>query len=427
MIRSARLVLFLNSPEFARFAAKPPKLTLSAINNFAGIPPPLRVNSHNSLSNRQSHPSTPRDTKSLPSMEIDGKPSSVSDIPVAKDAPYDEPLRSSADEPGRDSGPGASGNPISEDLVQSDGRTSDDGEFRDSESEGSQRRALPEDLAKDVVMLSCESSVEGGSCDVYLIGTAHVSKESCILVQAVVSHLKPQVVFLELCPSRVAILTPQTLKVPTMREMMDSWKQKNSNMLGVIYSWFLAKVAQKLEVFPGAEFRVAFEEALRYGGKVILGDRPVHITLRRTWGKMPLWHKVKFLFKMSTLGLSLPDPDDLNKMLKEMGDADMLTLVIQEMSKTFPTLSETLVFERDRYMSSTLIQVAQEHASVVAVVGKGHVQGIKKHWKQPVVMKDLLEIPARKSGASALKIVTTIGVAIAGVVIISSFFVGGKR
>lgn len=41
---------------------------------------------------------------------------------------------------------------------------------------------------------------------------------------------------------------------------------------------FLAsKVASQLDVLPGAEFRVAFEEAMSYGGKVILGDRPVQV------------------------------------------------------------------------------------------------------------------------------------------------------
>lgn len=37
---------------------------------------------------------------------------------------------------------------------------------------------LPEELAKSVVILTCESTAEGGSCDVYLVGTAHVSKVS---------------------------------------------------------------------------------------------------------------------------------------------------------------------------------------------------------------------------------------------------------
>lgn len=31
-------------------------------------------------------------------------------------------------------------------------------------------------------------------------------------------------------------------------------------------------------MLPGAEFRVAFEEAMSYGGKVILGDRPVQVS-----------------------------------------------------------------------------------------------------------------------------------------------------
>lgn len=42
-------------------------------------------------------------------------------------------------------------------------------------------------------------------------------------------------------------------------------------------SFLIHQVASKLEVFPGAEFRVAFEEARKYGGKIILGDRLVQV------------------------------------------------------------------------------------------------------------------------------------------------------
>lgn len=37
-----------------------------------------------------------------------------------------------------------------------------------------------------------------------------------------------------------------------------------------------------------------------------------------------------------------------------------------------------------RFMSSMLLKVAREHNSVVAVVGKGHLPGIKKNWKQHI-------------------------------------------
>ncbi|XP_061364541.1 uncharacterized protein LOC133307967 [Gastrolobium bilobum] len=285
---------------------------------------------------------------------------------------------------------------------------------------------LPDELSRNVLVLSCESTADGGVCDVYVVGTAHVSEESSKEVRAIVDFLKPQVVFLELCSSRIAVLTIQNYKVPTVGEMITMLKKKH-NMFGVLYGWFLAKIASKLEVFPGSEFRVAYEEAIKYGGRVILGDRPVEITLRRTWSKMPLWHKIKILYSLIFQAVFLPSSGDLNKLLKEMDDSDMLTFVIQEMSKEFPTLMETLVHERDQYMSSTLLKVASENSSVVAVVGKGHLQGIKKHWKQPVVIKDFMTVPSPKQGISALRIFTSVGVAVAGVAIISGIYLSCKK
>lgn len=37
------------------------------------------------------------------------------------------------------------------------------------------------------------------------------------------------------------------------------------------------KVGEKLEVIPGSEFRIAYEEALKCGASVVLGDRPVEV------------------------------------------------------------------------------------------------------------------------------------------------------
>ncbi|KAM3411492.1 hypothetical protein ACQJBY_003259 [Aegilops geniculata] len=314
----------------------------------------------------------------------------------------------------------------------------DDPEFADAEAGAGAEdagdempRELPEELARGVVCLECDTSAEavaageGETCRVYVVGTAHVSQESCDQVKAVINFLKPQAVFLELCSSRVSILTPQNLQVPTMNEMIDMWKKKKMNTFGILYSWFLAKVASQLDVLPGAEFRVAFEEAMTYGGKVILGDRPVQITLRRTWGKMSLWHRAKFLYYIVFQSLFLPSPEDLNKMLKDMDDVDMLTLVIQEMSKAFPSLMETLLHERDMYMSSKLLKVAREHSSVVAVVGKGHVSGIKKNWQQPIEVQRLMELPVPRKGASKLKILASIGAVSA--VVASGIYIWGKK
>ncbi|RWR84370.1 traB domain-containing-like protein [Cinnamomum micranthum f. kanehirae] len=256
-------------------------------------------------------------------------------------------------------------------------------------------------------------------------------QKSCREVQAVIRCLKPQVVFLELCLDRVAMLSPpKNLQVPTMSEMIDMWKKKKETPFGILCSWTLAKVGAEVGVIPGSEFHVAFEEAVSYGAKVFLGDRPIQITMQRTSGKMSLWLVAKLLFTILFKAINLPSGEDLNTMVnrrvKEMDDVDRPTQIIQELSQKFPTLMETLVYERDLYMSSTLLKVASEHSSVVAVVGKGHLLGIKKHWKQPIEVKGLLDVPVASSGVSAIKILASVGVAVAGVAIISGMYLSSK-
>ncbi|KAL0001736.1 hypothetical protein SO802_015517 [Lithocarpus litseifolius] len=403
--RSLRFRTVQNHPFFtlAHFSSPQiPKITISATASFRRKPhsPPQAMDPHAPTGEAAAAAAAAAEGEDFVHIENPTVDDSLSESIVN----VEEPLRENDDDDDDE-----------DDVVS----TSDDADISE------QRKVLPEELSRSVMALTCESTAEGGVCNVYLVGTAHVSQESCREVEAIISYLKPQVVFLELCSSRVAVLTPQNIKVPTMGEMVDMWKKKH-NIFGILYSWFLSKVASKLEVFPGTEFRVAYEEAMKYGARVILGDRPVQITIRRTWAKMPLWHKIKLLYSLLFQAVFLPSPEDLNKMLKEMDDVDVLTLVIQEMSKEFPTLMETLVHERDRYMSSTLLKIASEHSSVVAVVGKGHLQGIKKHWMQPVVVKDLMGIPSPKPTA-AVKILKSLGVAVAGVAIISGIYLAIKK
>jgi hypothetical protein len=40
------------------------------------------------------------------------------------------------------------------------------------------------------------------------------------------------------------------------------------------------------------------------------------ITLQRTWGKMPLWHKIKLVYSIVSQAVFLPNPKELEKMVK---------------------------------------------------------------------------------------------------------------
>ncbi|KAK8486458.1 hypothetical protein V6N13_077255 [Hibiscus sabdariffa] len=266
-----------------------------------------------------------------------------------------------------------------------------------SRSKGSDERRnaeLPKELSKNVVHLSCKSSAEGGKCDVYLVGTCHVWKASSCYGFCLVNLKKKsskliireflddqwvlrKVVFLELCSSRVGVFNTRNvedIKVPSVVEMVEMWRNKH-NLFDILCIWLLAQVGRLLEVVPGSEFRVAYEEARKYDAEVILGDRPDH--------------------------------------LKDMDEDDKLTRMMQEFNEKFPTLFETIVDERDQYMSYTLLRAARKHSSVVAVVGRGHLPGIRKYWKQPVSINELTTIPPQTPTLSTGEILAYLAIAIA--------------
>ncbi|KAK8486459.1 hypothetical protein V6N11_045121 [Hibiscus sabdariffa] len=318
--------------------------------------------------------STFASTANLPSFkpelpEVDTKPADLDPPSVENFIPVENPKPNVVEASNYDNN--------SDDVSRSKG--SDSSERRNAD--------LPEELSKNVVYLSSKSSAECGKCDVYLVGTSH---ESCREVEAVISYLKPQVVFLELCSSRVGVFNirdVKDIKVPSVEEMVDMWG-KTHDLLAILHKWFLAVIGRLLEVVPGSEFRVAYEEARKYGAKVILGDRPVH--------------------------------------LKDMDGDDKRTRRVQEMKEKFPTLFETLIDERDRYMSSTLRRVARRHSSIVAVVGRGHLHGIQKYWKHPVSINELMTIPPQKPTLSTGKILASPGFAIAGVAIVWGIYLASK-
>ncbi|XP_057770366.1 uncharacterized protein LOC130990167 [Salvia miltiorrhiza] len=57
--------------------------------------------------------------------------------------------------------------------------------------------------------------------------------ESCQEVQAVIEFLKPQVVILELCSSRVAILTPQNLKRKALDDKLKEKEEREAFQVNI--------------------------------------------------------------------------------------------------------------------------------------------------------------------------------------------------
>lgn len=246
------------------------------------------------------------------------------------------------------------------------------------------------DLPDTVTILDAP---EGGK--VYLVGTAHFSLESNRDVEKTIRKIQPNVVVLELCKSRLAILSldEKTLLEESSNLSLEKIRENIHDqgfVQGVMYTLLLslsAHLTRELGMAPGGEFRTAYKEAKNIPGcKINLGDRAVHLTLRRAIGSLTWWQKVK-------LGCSIIFSKETvtKEEVEKCKDRDLLQKMLEDITGEYPTLSHVLVNERDTYLTYSLQLAAQavrdvrrpDHpvpAKVVGVVGIGHVPGILRNW-----------------------------------------------
>jgi len=239
-------------------------------------------------------------------------------------------------------------------------------------------------------------SAQGG--DVFLVGTAHVSKASVAEVENLIQRLKPDTVMVELCKSRLNVLfasEESSMKELNFQEMRNLLREQGSQgLLHILISLLYQRVMKHLHVMPGGEFRAAAQEARKLGALVILGDRPIEITLRRTWQNLSLMAKLKLLYLLLMDKSSLDLREEHIEMIK---DSDMVTEMVKELSKDFPSLVDTLITERDQYMVLSLRNCPGK--VVVGVVGMGHLAGMIQYWDKDIKLPQLLYVkpPSRLS------------------------------
>jgi len=235
--------------------------------------------------------------------------------------------------------------------------------------------------------------------EITLIGTAHVSKESARLVASVIEEEKPDTVCIELCESRY-----QSIRQKDRWQNMDIVKVikgKKAFLLlsNLLLASFQKKIAKKLDIKPGAEMLSAVETAEKVGAQIHLADRDIRVTLSRIWRVMSLWDKLKILFQLVLSAGEIEEisEEDVEKMKQE----DILETLLADVEKSLPVLRNILIDERDRYLAHK-IRTAQGKR-IVAIVGAGHVPGIKKYWEADTDIKALEKIPPNSMFMRILK------------------------
>lgn len=254
--------------------------------------------------------------------------------------------------------------------------------------------------------------------EIVLIGTAHVSKESADLVDQVIEEEKPDTVCVELCESRYKSITQKNRWQNTDLFKVIKEKKAFLLLLNLMLAYFQKKIGQKFGIKPGEEMIRAIRAAEASGAHIHLADRDVRITLSRTWRLMGLWTKMKLLAQFITSSGELEEISEED--IEEMKKKDVLEMVLSEIGKSMPEIRLVLIDERDRYLAHKIRTAPGK--KIVAVVGAGHVPGIKRYWQEPIDMDLLDQIPPRGKLLGLLK--WGIPVLIVGLIILGFFTAG---
>ena len=142
-------------------------------------------------------------------------------------------------------------------------------------------------------------TVRIGTKEIILVGTAHVSKDSVQEVRESIQATNPDVVAVELCKRRYDVLRNPKNWQDT--DIVGIIREKKASFLfaNLVLASFQKRIGEKLGVRPGQEMHEAILVAEAADIPVALIDRPVQITLQRTWRKLSL--KERFMLIVSSI------------------------------------------------------------------------------------------------------------------------------
>jgi pheromone shutdown protein TraB len=193
-----------------------------------------------------------------------------------------------------------------------------------------------------------------------LIGTGHVFDIGA-RVREEIRIRAPHVVGIELDPPRYHAL-----------------RNKNKDKRGLPFAYriladFQTRIANEYGVEAGDEMLAASEEARALGVPLALIDADAQQTFAKLRREMRFVEKARLVGSL-VAGLVLPGKA-IDKQVDEM--QENYATYFEQMGDKFPTLKRVLLDERNVHMARVLGEMAKTQERVVAVMGDGHVDGVR--------------------------------------------------
>lgn len=220
---------------------------------------------------------------------------------------------------------------------------------------------------------------------IYLLGTNHASPESRMAVDSLIKAITPHVVVVELCKTRIGLNPLKTFERNrsfNLYLLRDAVSELGISAGFIWYSMAYMErfISRLLNVDYGGDMRApgtsaSFQvtnadllENKKNNYKIMLGDRPIEITIKRMASILTFPEKAAIWF--------------FNICSAVLGLRCYLLNVPTVLFRS-PKFNHVLLDERDIYLTYSLqmaANIADEPVRVIGIVGKAHVPGILNRW-----------------------------------------------
>ncbi len=235
--------------------------------------------------------------------------------------------------------------------------------------------------------------------EIYLVKTAHVSKNSVEDVKECIETVQPDSICIELDSQRYEKLKhPEDWRNSDIVKIIKE-KQVGFLLVNVILSSFQKRIAKSMDSSSGAEMMEGIRQAEERDIPLVMADRPIKTTFSRIWNQLSGSEKVKVLTGIITA--IFEDEDISEEDIARLKEADALEAALLEIGKEFPTVKRVLVDERDQYLCDKIRNAPGK--KTVAIIGAAHAGGIERNLNNEINTNQLDIVEKKKGLGSYLK------------------------
>jgi len=215
-----------------------------------------------------------------------------------------------------------------------------------------------------------------------LIGTGHIFQLSQILL-LIFDEKQPDVIAVELDINRYRSLLLKHTNPDQIEQI-----QKKQPFIYRTLGRYQQDLAEKFGVSAGDEMLTSILYTQSHQIPCACIDMDAQKVFNQMLKQMTLREKMKFFFSgISGFFISKKRLDSEIEKLEKNVDSYM-----DEMAKIFPTIKRVLIEQRNQYMVQNLVKLNEKHENIIAVVGDGHVPGMRQLLDEQKIVFEIIRL-----------------------------------